>query len=96
MPVVLQPRVTLQRNFLALPRAYPGTFYHQFLPVKHHVAGLLSPAHATRRRVRLVARSHAPCHFVLDHRPDDFQARHARQLLDLWLQFLSQFLQRQW
>src|ERR1700680_4150651 len=62
--VVLQPRITVELNFFALARAYPRTLDSHFLPGKNHVARLLTPAQATRRRIRLVARPYAPHHFI--------------------------------
>ena len=49
--VVLQPRITVELNFFALTRAYPRTLDSHFLPGKNHVARLLTPVQATRRRI---------------------------------------------
>jgi len=93
-PVVLQPRVTVELNFFALARAHPRTLDRYFLPGKHHIARLLTPAQATRRRIRLVARPYASHHFILDHCPNDLQPRQTGQVFDLGLQFLPHFHQR--
>ena len=57
-PVVLQPRIAIELNFFALPRPHPRSLDGTFTG-KHHIARLLAPAQATRRRIRLVARLEA-------------------------------------
>jgi len=81
-------------NFCTSPSSniYYVSYCRGFLPGKHHVARLLTPARATRRRIRLVAQPYAShhfvLHFVLDHGPNDLQRRHPGQAFDLGLQFL--------
>ena len=91
---MLQPRIAVQLHFFALTRAHPRTLDRHFLPGKHHVARLLPPAQATRRRIRLVARPYASHHFVLDHGPNNLQPRQSGQVFDLGLQFLPHLHQR--
>src|SRR5581483_10114130 len=94
-PIVLQPCVAVQLHLLAFAGAHPRPRHRHFLSRKHHVTRLLPPTHSAGFLRRLITRSHAPCHFVFDHRPDDFQSGYPRQALDLRLQFLPHLHQRQ-
>lgn len=93
--IVLQSRVTVQFDFLALACAHPRPRHRHFLSAENHVTRLPPPAHCTRLRPRPVRWPYAPRYLVFQNGPQNLHPSFTAQLLHPGLQILPHLHQWQ-